>query len=91
MMPKLFCRKRGALREGAQFLPGELRMDSSAEPAIRAGDDVFASDDARILDDPVRDELWMLQDVGRVADHARDEDLARGSLAMSRQTFHSCS
>ena len=41
-------------------------MNAAAEAAVGAGDDVLASDQLRVLDDPIGDKLGVLDDVGRV-------------------------
>ena len=51
-------------------LPGE-----GGEPAIAACDDALAPYHARVLLDPLRDELGVLYEVGRGIQHARQQDL----------------
>ena len=55
-------------------------MDAAAKAAIGAGDDILPADDVGVAHDPVGDDLGMFDDVGRVADDARDEQLAVGQL-----------
>ena len=51
-------------------------MDAPAKTAICARDDVFAANQLRITHDSIGYDLWMLDDVGGVANHARNEQLA---------------
>ena len=39
--------------QGAQLGPGDLRMDTAAEAAVGAGDDVFLADDLSERDDAI--------------------------------------
>jgi hypothetical protein len=39
--PQLLARDRRAVAQGAQFGPGDLRMDAAAQAAVGAGDDGF--------------------------------------------------
>src|SRR5271170_6723003 len=55
-------------------------MNPAAETAIGAGDDVLAPGDSGEIEDAVGDDLGMLDDVGGVADNARDQDLAVGQF-----------
>src|SRR5262249_53360247 len=45
LTPKRLRGEAGAFGEGAQFGPGEVYVDTAAEAAIGAGDDVLAADD----------------------------------------------
>ena len=51
---------------------------SLREAAVGAGEHVLAADDTGEADEALRDELGMLDDVGVVRDHARDQLLALG-------------
>ena len=51
-------------------------MHAAAEAAVGAGDDVLAADRAGKPHDPLGDQLRMLDQIGRVADHARQDHLA---------------
>jgi hypothetical protein len=53
-------------------------MDTPAETAIGACDDILAADHLGESPNAVGDELGVLDDVGRVADDPRDQDLAVG-------------
>ena len=55
-------------------------MDTAAEAAIRAGDDVLTADDFGVAHDAVGDHLRVFDDVGGMADDARDQHLAFGQL-----------
>src|SRR6185312_11558508 len=65
-----------ALAQRLELGPGDLRMDAAAQAAIRAGDDALAPDRLRIGDDPVGDQLGMLDHIGRMTDDAGDQQLA---------------
>jgi hypothetical protein len=51
-------------------------VDAAAKAAICACDDVFTANHLRITHDSIGYDLWMLDDVGGVANHARNEQLA---------------
>ena len=51
--PQLLARDRGAVAQGTQLGPGDLRMDAAAEAAVGAGDDVFSADDFSERDDAI--------------------------------------
>src|SRR5262249_37479149 len=70
--------KRCAVGKRLQLRPRNLRMDAESQAAIGAGNDVLTTNEAREAHDAVGDELGMLDDIGRVADDTRDENLARG-------------
>ncbi len=55
-------------------------MDPAAQPAVRASDHVLPAHRLGEPGDPVGDEFRVLDHVGGVADHARDDDLARREL-----------
>ena len=55
-------------------------MNPPAEAAIGAGDHVLATGDPGEIEDAVGDDLGMLDDIGGVADDARDQDLALGQF-----------
>src|SRR3954452_19108866 len=73
-------RELRALRQGVELRPLDRLVDALQvrplrEPAVGAGDDVLRPDQARDPLDPLGDELGVLDDVRRVADDARREDL----------------
>src|SRR5215475_9783248 len=76
LSPKLRGRELGAGRQGFELRPGDLWMNAAAEAAIGPGDDVLAADHFGVAHDAVRDHLRMLDDVGRMADHTGNEQLA---------------
>src|SRR5436190_16752041 len=78
--PELAAGERGALGEGFELGPGDLRVDPTAETAIGRGDDALAADDVGEAQDPVGNQLGVLDDVGGVADDSRQEDLVVGQL-----------
>ncbi len=78
--PQLAARELGAGNQCLELGPHQLRMDPAAEAAIGAGDDVLAPGDPGEIEDAVGDDLGMLDDVGGVADDARDQDLAFGQF-----------
>ena len=66
------------MRESLKLRPGDLRMHTTAKPAIGRGDDVVAADRLGKVDDPLGDEFGVLDEVGRVADDAGHDHLALG-------------
>jgi hypothetical protein len=50
-------------------------VDAAAEAAVGGRDDVLPAGRVGEPDDPLRDELGMLGDVGGVGDHAGQDDL----------------
>ena len=58
-------------------------MNPAAEAAIGAGDDVLAPYHPGEVEDAVGDDLRVLDDVGGVADDARDQDFSVGQLDVS--------
>jgi hypothetical protein len=53
-------------------------MHSPAETAVGAGDDVFSAYEFSELDDAISYQCRVLDQVGGVADDARDEDFSGG-------------
>ena len=51
-------------------------MRAAAEPAIRAGDHVLPADAPGVALQPLRNELRMLDHIGRMGDHAGNKDFA---------------
>src|SRR6185369_10130450 len=78
--PELTGGQASALRHGRELEPHDTRVDvvesnpGGREPTIRAGDDVLAADDLREADDPLGDQLRVLDQVGGVADDPGDEN-----------------
>src|SRR5215471_147672 len=75
--PKRLRGEASAFDERAQLGPDEVGMDAAAEAAIGAGDDVFAAGDCGVTQDPVGDELRVLDEVRGMADDTRHQHLAR--------------
>src|SRR4029077_12787662 len=79
-MPKFVGGELRAVHQCLQLRPHDRRMDALhirtlGAAAIRAGDDVLAADQRCEADDALGDKLRMLDHVGGMADHARDERL----------------
>src|ERR1700757_4694028 len=68
--PQLAGREFGAFGESHELRPCDQRMDSSTEAAVGAGNQVFAADDLRKPDDPIRNKTRMLDHIGRMAHDA---------------------
>src|SRR5262245_642705 len=51
----------GALGLRFELGPDQLRVDSAAQPAVRAGQYVLAPDPLRKPNDPLGDQFWVLQ------------------------------
>ena len=75
-MPQLSGREFGAGCQRFELGPCDLRMNAAAETAIGAGDDVHAADHFGVTHNPVCHHLRVLDDVGRVAHDAGNEQLA---------------
>src|SRR5467141_2319245 len=69
------CERR-AFSQRLELCPGDLRVRAAAETTVAAGDDVLAPNAPRETRDALRHDLRMLDDVGRVRHHARDQYLA---------------
>ena len=66
--------------ERLELRPAELRVDPRSHPAVGARDHVLSPDALGEADDPLGDELGMLDQVRRVRDDAGGELLAVGQL-----------
>src|SRR6266851_7872641 len=78
--PEFLRSEPRALDQGLEFGPGYARCDGAGagegiEAAVRAGNDVFATDDAGETYNTLRDDLRVFDVVGAGIDQARDEDL----------------
>ena len=60
--PQLLARDRGAVAQGAQLGPGDLRMDAAAWAAVGAGDDVCLADDFSERDEAIGYQFRMLDE-----------------------------
>src|SRR5262245_29510993 len=79
--PQLFRRQPRAFGHSLEFGPADLRAaDSGPEAAVCARHHVFSSDDLGIADQSICDGLRVLDDVGCVADHARDQHSSDAQL-----------
>src|SRR2546425_8762461 len=82
--PELPGGESGALGHGGELQPRHARMGvveprrGGGKSTIGAGDHVLAPDDSRVPDDPLGDQRGVLDQVGRVADDAGNEDFAVG-------------
>src|SRR5262249_18638159 len=78
--PELTGGQASALRQGRELEPHDARMNvvepdpGGRESAIRPGDDVLAADDLREADDPLGDQLRVLDQVRGVADDPGNEN-----------------
>src|ERR1700751_2643500 len=75
----------GALAQGAQFLPGDRRIDlavagKGTEAAVGAGNHALAADDADKALEALRDELGVLDAVRARVDQTRCKHLVLGNL-----------
>ena len=74
-----------AFDQGFQLRPHDGRMNAARERALReaaigAAHDVLAADDLGEPHDPLGDQFGMLDDIGGVTDHARDQDFSGREL-----------
>src|SRR5579863_8816157 len=76
LSPELLGREPGTLGQRDELCPCQLRVDASAETAIRASNDVFAAHDLCKADNSIGDKFGMLDQVGRVADDTGHQELA---------------
>src|SRR5215469_12582794 len=70
----------GALDEGLELRPRDLRMDAAAETAIGRRNDPLPPDQPRKAHDPIGDELGVFDDIRRMADDARHDQFAVGQF-----------
>src|SRR5213594_2485237 len=83
--PELLRSDRSALRQGGEFGPDHIRIDSAgahvmAESAVHGSHEVVAADKMSVPADPLRDELRMLDVVRLALDDTGNQDLALGDL-----------
>src|SRR6516164_421394 len=78
--PKLLARQRRALGKRLELSPGDHGMNPAAKTAIGRSDDPLAADTFGEAQNALRDQLGMLDDIGRVAHDARQNDLAVGKF-----------
>src|ERR1700757_1106837 len=78
--PELTGGERGALCQRFELGPGDLWMDAAAETAIGRRNDPLFADKVRKPDDALRDEFGVLDDIGGVADDARQDQFTIGQL-----------
>jgi len=76
--PELTADQCRTLRQRFELGPGDVRVDAPAEPAIGRSDDPLAADQPRKAQDAVGNQLGVLDDVGRVTDDPRQDQLAVG-------------
>src|ERR1700688_2853826 len=81
LAPKRLRRDPRAFGERFQLRPHDGRVDAARERALRetaigAAHDVLAADDFGEPHDPLGDQLGMLDEIGGVADHDRDQHFA---------------
>src|SRR4029453_3177748 len=86
--PELIRCNLGAFGKGSQFRPHDgggnaWRKGTLRKAAIGPAHDVLASDDVGEPHDALGHEFGMLDDIGRVADDARDQHLAWRQLDRS--------
>src|SRR5271167_265627 len=74
--PELMAGQCRALRQCLELGPSDLRVDAPAKTAIGRGDDLLAADCIGKAQDTLGDQFGVLDDVGGVADHARQDQLA---------------
>src|SRR5262249_6643230 len=83
--PQPLRRQPRPLGEHTEFLPHDARMhargrEALREAAVNASDDILASHDLRVAQDPLGHQLRVLDAVRRVRDNTRNDDLALGKL-----------
>ena len=85
--PQFLGSQLSAVGQCAQLQPAEIGIHRAetregSKSAIGAGDDALASHQAGVADDPLRDQLGMLDVVGTRCDNARNQDLVVRKLLM---------
>src|SRR5207244_11917354 len=79
--PELLRCDACSLGHRRELRPGDLAIpDARSDAAVRAGDYVLLTDQVRILDQSVRHQPRMLDDVGGVANHTGHQRLASRQL-----------
>ena len=68
LLPEITGRELGAVGKRREFRPCDLRMDSSTEAAVGAGNHIFPADNLCKTHDPIPDEARMLDHVRRMTD-----------------------
>src|SRR5436309_907397 len=72
-LPELLAGYRGTLRQGLELGPGDVAVDAAAQSAIGRGDHPLLAYQLGKSPDTLGDQLGMLDDVGGVTDHARQD------------------
>src|SRR5215831_5799555 len=75
LTPQLAGGESGAFDERLELGPSDLRVNAAAEATVGRGDDPLLADEVGKPDDPVGDELGVLDDVGGVTDDPRQDQL----------------
>src|SRR5215813_2894901 len=79
LSPEVLTGQLTALGHGAQFGPDDLLVaDPRTDAAVGACLNVFLADDAGVVNQSLGDQPGCFNQVGRMADDARDQDLAVG-------------
>src|SRR6516225_421098 len=78
--PKLAASERSSVGQGPQLGPGQLRMNSPAEAAVRSGNHILPANGLRVANNPVGNHLAMLQHICLVSHYSRYNGLAVGKL-----------
>src|ERR1700733_4450575 len=73
--PKLAAGQRGPLCQRLEFGPVDLRMNATAQTAVGRGDDPLPSDEIREPQNALGNKLRVLDNVGRMADDAWQDQL----------------
>src|SRR5687767_10253314 len=79
--PQLLRRESRTLGHRLELRPDDRGMaDTLAESTVRTGDNVLTTDDSRVADQALGDQLRVLDEVAEVADYARNQQLPLGQL-----------
>src|SRR5918996_6629515 len=79
LAPELGGSDSSAFRQCLELGPGDLGMaDPCAQAAIRSRDHIVASDNARVLQQTLRYQFRMLDEITGVSDDTRNQDLSIG-------------
>src|SRR5690349_12209280 len=73
--PELPACQRRALRKRFEFGPGDLRVNAPAETTVGRSDDPLPADDIGEAQDALGDEFRVFDNIGGVADDARQDQL----------------
>src|SRR5215472_14081200 len=79
-MPELAARQDRPLYQRVQLCPRNVWVNATAETTVGRGDHPFPAHQIGEAEDSLRDQLWMLDHIGGMADDTRQHQLVVGQL-----------